>query len=557
LTDIVEYCEKEEVSITYDYEHWLKVSFALGGMKIPEEEKISLFLRLCRLDGENHYEQASKLKIEHSIENATGEITIGTVFRYAKEFGYEEKPKNVFWYEEKKRTSYVIKLDQYKYIRWLIEQGFSYDKGVLYQKKDYLLSEKSYQELKNYILNYLEGLPDMVTENCSKFMLIGAFLNQNHMYTSKSKLEFLKPEKIKLHWDTPMEVNFYFRNGIVEVSANDIKLLPYEELNECVFEKDIIDFEIKSFEMDGSSNFLHFLYNITDSGNILNSVGGFLSRYKNPLERKVLILIDDDANKEEANGGRGKSLVFKSLEELRNVVTLDGKNIREDHFMFQSIETNTNIVLFDDLREGFNFDNLFSPTVSDLTIERKGVSAKTIPFHLSPKFAITTNHPLDGKDGGSGRSRKHIVKINKHYGEHRTPEDEFEKPFFSMDETFEEKQDFYNTMFSCVQIYLSDGLGESDVEFEKELKFKKDTCSAFVKFVNDRTFKKDKEYELLSIMKIFVADNPSLKDLEPRTFYKWIRQYIRYKGYKTLESQKTDGEHLLQKRNGKTYFQIV
>lgn len=89
MGSIIKYLEKRNISITSSYDRWVKVAFTIAGAFTYEVGSV-YFLRLCRLDGDGHDEQGSIRLLEACYDSGRGEITLGTIYRYAQESGYRQ-----------------------------------------------------------------------------------------------------------------------------------------------------------------------------------------------------------------------------------------------------------------------------------------------------------------------------------------------------------------------------------------------------------------------------------------------------------------------------------
>jgi hypothetical protein len=87
---IVRYLEKRTHSITATHERWVRVALAIADTFTYDVGK-RYFLRLCRLDGAGHDEDGSIRLLESWYYSSRGQITLGTIRRYAKEAGYDTR----------------------------------------------------------------------------------------------------------------------------------------------------------------------------------------------------------------------------------------------------------------------------------------------------------------------------------------------------------------------------------------------------------------------------------------------------------------------------------
>ena len=81
------------------------------------------------------------------------------------------------------------------------------------------------------------------------------------------------------------------------------------------------------------------------------------------------------------------------------------------------------------MREQFPFERLFSVITDDFPVERKGQDRVTISFEDSPKFLLSTNYVIEGKDA-SFEDRTHQIEFSDYYGPDHTPKDEFGRRLF-------------------------------------------------------------------------------------------------------------------------------
>lgn len=89
IQSIIKFLKKRDKSITYNYQNWYRVAFAIANsftFDIGQE----YYLRLCRLDGTKHDEIQSQNLLRYCYENSKGEITFNTIVYLAKKEGYKD-----------------------------------------------------------------------------------------------------------------------------------------------------------------------------------------------------------------------------------------------------------------------------------------------------------------------------------------------------------------------------------------------------------------------------------------------------------------------------------
>ena len=68
---------------------------------------------------------------------------------------------------------------------------------------------------------------------------------------------------------------------------------------------------------------------------------------------------------ENPDGGTGKGIFAKAIGQFKDSVTLDGKSFDFNKtFVFQRVEQFTNLLVFDDVKQSFSFENLIRLTFS-------------------------------------------------------------------------------------------------------------------------------------------------------------------------------------------------
>ena len=110
-------------------------------------------------------------------------------------------------------------------------------------------------------------------------------------------------------------------------------------------------------------------------------IGYLLHSYQNEGKPKVIIF-NDEMISDVPNGGSGKGLIHKALSHIKKLSTINGKGFDPNtQFAYQTVGTDTQVLLFDDIDRNFKFENLFSLITEGLVIEKKGKDAIKIPFN--------------------------------------------------------------------------------------------------------------------------------------------------------------------------------
>jgi Family of unknown function (DUF5906) len=294
------------------------------------------------------------------------------------------------------------------------------------------------------------------------------------------------------------EARFVFRNGIVVVTAAGMNLVAHNPSLGVVWEHDVIDRDANPQASRRKGLFEQFCERAfrvrvrTGSADWRDDfeltpeqeqhyrafracLGYLLHTYKDRANARAVLFLDLDSDDNHAMGGTGKSLTLEACGHLRELVAQDAQKYQQNkqgggRFQFANVTSDTKIVLLNDAKKVFDFQELFNMLTGDMQIERKGENKWNIPFGRAPKLCISTNYVMP-PEGVSFTRRRYIVAFGsywaecsrqgeqvtdaKHLGKHL-----FESPAFDAADW----QDFDNYMFDNVQLYLRDGVKEGPLD---------------------------------------------------------------------------------------------
>ena len=442
----------------------------------------------------------------------------------------EEESKNIFWAKSDKG---VVSLIHYDLKRFLEEHGYRKyvpegNKGFIFVRINQNLIEMCTEDdMKDFVLNHiLTNFQDLSVYN---------FFADKTRFFREDFLSMLDSVSIYFVEDTKDEAYLYYKNGVVKVTKDSKTLLNYEDLGGYIWADQVIQRDFIFCPSD-DCDYKQFIRNIGGNddkriSSIESTMGFILHAFKNGGYCPAVI-INDEVISENPEGGTGKGLFMNGIGRMKKAVTIDGKSFAFDKsFAYQLVTTDTQVLIFDDVRKNFDFERLFSVITEGITIERKNKDAIKIPFHKSPKVVITTNYAIQGK-GNSFERRKWEMEFKQFYTKDFTPQDEFKRLLFN-DWNVDDWCAFDNYMVKVLQGYLNTGLVKCEFINLKERKFRAETNSEFAEWVyefgasvlpiNER-IRPDKAFDK------FIADNNGMfRMLSKQRFNAWLRTYCLHK----------------------------
>lgn len=429
-----------------------------------------------------------------------------------------------FWFYTEKEA---IKMATFRFKTYLQSNNISKyypsdDSGYLYIKKDNNFI-KTFDEnrIKDFTLTDLENRGEVdAYEMCAS----------SPMTFNKNFLSMLNTSKIDIQRDTKTEAFVYYKNTAVKITKDEFTEIPYSDLKGLVWENQVIDRDLKLAE-ESDGEFRQFIWKISGENKeryyTFKSVIGYLLHGYQNEGTPPTIVFNDEMISDVPNGGSGKGLINKAIGHIKKLSTINGKGFDpSSQFAFQTVNTDTQVLLFDDIDRNFKFENLFSLITEGLTIEKKGKDAIKIPFSESPKISITTNYTVKG-EGSSHLRRVFEVELASYFNDKNTPEDEFGHLLFS-DWDDAEWQIFDNYMLRCVQYFLKNGLVESKTVNLEERKLIDSTSPEFIEFMESFEWVEDKRWVKSELKDAFLVDNEELrfsKWFTTTKFNKWLKLY--------------------------------
>lgn len=399
------------------------------------------------------------------------------------------------------------------------------NKLLLIRIIDNIVSEVIKKDLKDEILNFIKAEePAHIYEFFLKN--IGKAVNDEF-------LETLPTKQVEFKKDLKDVMQFYFQNCIVKITKNKVSTFPYEKLTGYIWESQIIQRKIDIKAVSGG-DFKTFCWNISNQDSdryksICSTLGYLLHNFKSPAYSPAVIL-NDEVISDHPEGGTGKGLLLKAVEQYLKTVTIEGKTFTFDKsFVYQRVNADTKLISFQDVNKSFDFERLFSVLTDGINVEKKGKDEVHYSFEDTPKIVITTNYAIRGS-GNSHERRRHELEIAQFYNKNKTPFDEFGKMMFH-DWSTKDFNEFDTFMFECCQFYLKNGLIKQKFINLQGKRLAAETSVDFLKFMEDFTFETVGKASLFDRFIYEFDEYKSFKWFTKQTFTKWVSSFADSHGY--------------------------
>jgi len=484
----------------------------------------------------------------YRIDNHNGDYSKACSQLYKDGYGDRLKPVQskeveVFWTYNPRGD---VKLENYKFKSFLESKNiFKYypnteGDGYLFIQKDGNFVDSTHEaKIKDMVLTHLEKNEEIDVWN---------MMTEKTGYFKKEFLSMIKTSEIEISKDGKDFSIVYYKNHAVKITKGNFELLNYDDLKGYVWKKQVLDRNI-TLKNESDGVFKTFIWKIAGEDKeryyTLKSVIGYLLHsYQDPSLNRSIIF-NDEMIADTPNGGSGKGLFHKAIAKIKNLSTIDGKSFSNaSSFPFQTVDVDSQVLLFDDVKKGFVFEDLFSLITEGITLEKKGKDAIKVPFEDSPKVSITTNYTIKGS-GDSHDRRVFEVEVSSYFNKDHTPKKEFGHLLFD-DWDENEYGRFDNFMLRCIQYYLEHGLVESRVVNLNYRKLINETNRDFVEFMDGHDFNGERSYKS-ELKESFTEEYDDYKFhrwFTTTLFNRWVVKYCDYHGYE-IEKGRTNGQRFI------------
>lgn len=371
-------------------------------------------------------------------------------------------------------------VDDAAFIDELAALGIYRKDGVVVRVVDNVISTIDPQSI-HYIINekikLLEPYETYIGDNPivlppRSFINAWAKYGRNVNFGKSDVIQKLPEHDGEVLRDTKTTIYACFNNGYVQITAKDIKLLPYSALKgRCVWKSRIIKHDI-DLKAKGKSQYSIFVKNLSGKNSkreqdIVYALGYLCHNFHQPSKARVVLLYDETTKKGQ-QGGTGKDVLIQGVAKLRTTKVLDGKRWKardENDKFFGSVSRETQVVCISDPSHQNLFESLFVKSQGPFTSDKKYGVEVDIPMEDTPKIAVTSNIVFDASDS-SNKRRQIPILINGFYRDLKlpTPIVKVHGKEFYTEWDAKEYNLFYRDMLNYIHIYL--GMPEPEQDFK-------------------------------------------------------------------------------------------
>ncbi|TLD41846.1 MAG: putative helicase [Candidatus Jettenia ecosi] len=550
-------------------------------------------------------------KYSNCIETNQGKVKFGTIVHMAKHAGVVlSQPKQGDWPEglgkTRKRSKEIVGLGSFWVVleegdidlctvtlfqEFLPANGFRRykvnpnDSAYVYVRISGSLVEPVLPvQIKDFVLDYLKKEKQNAVKEEKKTLkkVFRKVQASSGFLFSEWQINSLPYVTIDFLRDTFDTCYLFFSNGVVEIKKDSTCLHPYtklQELEKFVWKKSVNPHVF--CEADTPSMFAEFVANtssyvltederaaesalgeehlpvgerwmrMSDLESKITAFGYLMHGYKDVASCPVVIGCDAQiSEKGVAEGGTGKSLfLVQALSQAKNLLQIDGQTTDlSDRFCFQQVTPDTHIIAFDDANWKFDFRTLFQRVTGNFSVERKNAMKLDIPFEVSPKMCITSNHTFKG-EGHSFTRRQHIIEFSDYY-KLRTPKEVHNKALFTA-WNYEERNAFFSFAIHCIQEYFEKGLVAPKIRNYETRKLLDSTPDGFSEWA-DSSITLNKEFLRNDLIEDYKSVTGDI-EIKPKVFTESLLRWVRHRGFTYNPS--TNGKRDI--RNGKTHVFIA
>jgi hypothetical protein len=581
IDHIFEQIELQQIDLTHDYSDWLNFGFCFAheygeagrayyhklskhhpnytatetDAKYNEclknhngTKTIASFLQACRKNKIHIRRKQNTMltRVDKGAKDATPvDITYGTFWSLQAGKTAKIDIENLFaWLHAKYKLKYVKMTTSET-----IEKPAPL---ILTASKNNVLKSITISDVRNFIGQHIKSIKDAG----ERAKVENAILKDiGKLITDATLQTYLEYVEYNAKYDTSDVMYFAFKNGVIEVTANDISITNYKDADGFFWDSEVNkhNYEIKK---DAENNsYADLISKITMDANLQESpknyiwlrwlIGYSLHRRDRlqGAEKRMVILTENNIDPETANGGSGKNLVFEGLTYLRKGVVTGGVVFNTGStFAFQNCNLDTHLYAVSDPKH-FRLEHIYEYITGGVWVEKKNKQ----PFKVYPRIWGLFNTMIKGADDSDIR-RMHVCIVSQFFNSGNLGRDYFKKELFT-DFSENEWNSFYTFLFECCQLYLAnkndppayapDGFLENKIELNTSTIFAR-FCEVHGGFENLGLWQLHEGFYLVSLdhfYSFYMLCEPN-NNVSKNLLNRWFEVYLKAKQCKVRKLKK-------------------
>lgn len=427
----------------------------------------------CSVLAKLKFNDDKKLLYAHLVSNGFGKIKPKVerqIVKASAQYG-SSLPKNISAQSlklyEQERSTYT---STYPFgIFWSVEDtGHSISREKLYRVSEGLgfrINEQNTNEvclIDGYIVKkvterfYYDAMKKYIQEedadeyesivNCFE-----AFVQKSGSF-SISRLPIITADKF-LQATKNTSYKFY-QNCFIEITASEVVLHPYEDINKLVWDEQIHkrDFTFCEKETVHNSLYYRYLSHAIGISPHLNSCIGYLSHEYKDDEMGYIIVLTEQCPDPKQGGGSGKNIfgnLFKYITTFKNI---PGTQVQYNEKFLQSWNFER-VFSISDVPKKFDFSFLKELSTGSGILKKLFKDEVSISSNQMPKLLVSTNFSYEVSDGGL---RRRIIPIEfTDFFTKAGGVNTYFNAMFPADWDANEWLAYDNYIASCIQLYLA------------------------------------------------------------------------------------------------------
>ena len=581
IEHILEQINTSQIDLTKDYADWLNLGFSFahefgeaGRFYFHEISKhhqnythaetdakyseclithngtktIASFLEVCKANKIHIRRKQNTMltRVDKGVkEPASVDITYGTFWSLQ-----DGKPAKI---NTQLLFQWLLAKYKLKYVK--ISEGETVEKPaplILTASKNNVLKAITISDIRSYIGQHIKSIKDAG----ERAKVENAMLKDiGKIITDATLQTYIEHTQHTAKYDNATTMYFAFKNGVVEVSANDINISKYSDAGGMFWENEVNKHSYEIKDDPFNNGYADLISKVTMNADLQESpenykwlcwlIGYSLHRRERlqGTEKRMVILSENNIDHETAHGGSGKNTVVQGLGFLRPLVETGGVVFNTSStFAFQSCNVDTHLYAVSDPKN-FRLSDIYEYITGGVSVEKKNKQ----PFKVYTRIWGLFNTIPKGADDSDIR-RMYMCIVSQFFNAGNLGRDYFKKELFT-DFDNAEWNSFYTFLFRCCQQYLA-SVGTPPIHspegfFENKLAL--NTSAIFVKFCeihggfeNLGLWQKKGEFYMVTMdhfYSFYMLANPN-NNVSQQMLNRWFERYLKAKECKVRKLKK-------------------